>query len=340
MRDDDRSNAHDAASDGLGDRTTSSAPRAPDALGELGLPPLRRRATPSPAGVVAAPRDPDAAAWPRRCPGRPVGRGRLVVVDELLVSLLPRPGADDLHGHVAARHPPRQPDQLVGELEDVHRLAHLEREHLAAVRERGRLQHELHGLLHAHEVAGHLGVGHRHRSARGDLAEERRARPSRGCRARCRTGRRTGWSAAGEPADDVLRHPLRATHHARRPNGLVGRDQDEALGARRAAAASTTFVVPRTFVRSASCGCSSRIGTCLWAAAWKTTCGSVLAEHLEHALPIADVRQDGRGPRRRRASPAGRAGGSRRCRGARGSSGSKVADLPRDLGADRPARAR
>ena len=39
------------------------------------------------------------------------------------------------------------------------------------------------------------------------------------------------------------------------------------------AAASTTFAVPRTLVRNASCGWSSRIGTCLWAAAWNTTWG-------------------------------------------------------------------
>ncbi len=38
-------------------------------------------------------------------------------------------------------------------------------------------------------------------------------------------------------------------------------------------AASTTLRVPKTLVRAASMGWCSRTGTCLWAAAWKTTSG-------------------------------------------------------------------
>jgi hypothetical protein len=40
-----------------------------------------------------------------------------------------------------------------------------------------------------------------------------------------------------------------------------------------ATAASTTFRVPNTLVADASTGWASSTGTCLWAAAWKTTCG-------------------------------------------------------------------
>ena len=58
--------------------------------------------------------------------------------------------------------------------------------------ERAGLQHELHGLLDAHEVARHLRVGHRHRAAGRDLAAGTSGRPSRGSRARCRTGPHRG----------------------------------------------------------------------------------------------------------------------------------------------------
>ena len=42
------------------------------------------------------------------------------------------------------------------------------------VAEGGRLEHELHGLVDAHEEPGHAGVGDRDRTAGGDLAHEGR----------------------------------------------------------------------------------------------------------------------------------------------------------------------
>ena len=71
----------------------------------------------------------------------------------------------------------RQPDHALGEVEDRHRFAHVEHEHLAAragIGQRRGLQHELHGLFDRHEEAGHPAVGHGDRSAGLDLSHERR----------------------------------------------------------------------------------------------------------------------------------------------------------------------
>jgi hypothetical protein len=100
-------------------------------------------------------------------------RHRLLVGGkDLLNRLLARPGTDDGDGDVLSWNPPRQPDQPLGEVENANRLAHVQREHFPAGRQGRCLQDELDGLLDAHEVAGHLRVGHRDRTARGDLAEE------------------------------------------------------------------------------------------------------------------------------------------------------------------------
>ena len=52
------------------------------------------------------------------------------------------------------------------EVEDLHRLAHVEHEDLAAAADRAGLDHQRHGLRDRHEVARHLRVRDRHRAAR------------------------------------------------------------------------------------------------------------------------------------------------------------------------------
>ena len=68
----------------------------------------------------------------------------------------------------------READHLPREVDDRHRLAHVEEEDLALVGHRAGLEHEAHRFGDRHEVAGHLRVGDRHRAAVEDLAEERR----------------------------------------------------------------------------------------------------------------------------------------------------------------------
>ena len=108
-----------------------------------------------------------------RIDGCHVGSTDLGVVVEVLVQALAGPGADDLDLDVLVGAVAGEADHLAGELDDLHRLAHVEHEHLALVGHRAGLQHEADGFGDGHEVAGHLGVGDRDRPALDDLAEER-----------------------------------------------------------------------------------------------------------------------------------------------------------------------
>ena len=56
-------------------------------------------------------------------------------------------------------------------------------------------------------------------------------------------------------------------------------------------AASTTLRVPNTLVWAASIGWCSSTGTCLWAAAWKTTSGRIPLEDVDHRRAVVDVDQ-------------------------------------------------
>ena len=59
-----------------------------------------------------------------------VGRGALVAVEQLLVQLLARARSDDLDLDVAVGVEARELDHRARQLDDPHRLAHVEHEHL------------------------------------------------------------------------------------------------------------------------------------------------------------------------------------------------------------------
>ena len=90
-------------------------------------------------------------------------------------------------------------------------------------------------------------------------------------------------------------------------------------------AMSATVRVTSALLRTASSGFASMSGTCLYAAAWKTTAGPVLLEDLAHLRRVAGVGEH-RGsrveaPARRRARARSRRAPARRCRRARAASG-------------------
>src|SRR6185437_14402292 len=58
---------------------------------------------------------------------------RLVGVEQFLLQLLARPEADERDLDVLARLPPGEADHLAGEVDDLHRVAHIEHEELAAL---------------------------------------------------------------------------------------------------------------------------------------------------------------------------------------------------------------
>ena len=88
--------------------------------------------------------------------------------------------------------------------------------------------------------------------------------------------------------------------------------------------ALSTLSDPNTLVRIASHAKSSSIGTCLCAAAWKTTSGRASPEDLVDDGRVADVGQRELGMARR-AVAARRGGGSRRDRGCTRAAGSNSA---------------
>ncbi len=193
----------------------------------------------------------------------------LRVVVQVLVQALAGAGSDDLDLDVLVGTVAGEADHLAGELDDLHRLAHVELEHLALVGHRTGLEHEAHGFGDGHEVARHLGIGDRDRSALDDLAEERRhdaaAAAEHVAEAHCREGQQV---LVAHREDRELGDPLARAHDRARVDGLVGRDVHEpaAGGRRRPARASTCRArwsprPPTGATRGSARACGRRRGT-------------------------------------------------------------------------------
>ncbi len=127
----------------------------------------------------------------------------------------------------------RQPDHQPRQIDDLHRLAHVEHEDVAAFPHQPRLQHELRGFGNGHEVAHDLRVGHGDRPAGGDL--RRKARHHAAARSQHiaeahRAAMRFGV-LRGVRLQRQLGQPLARAHHIGRVHRLVGGDEHEALRA-------------------------------------------------------------------------------------------------------------
>ena len=173
---------------------------------------------------------------------------------------------------------------LLGQVDDLDRLAHVEQEDLAALAHGGGLEHELDGLGDGHEVARHLRVRDGDGPAGGDLLLEDR------------DDRAGGAEHVAEPdglelgrASVRLRSWMYISAMRLEPPmmlvGLTALSVEIMTNSSTPywSAASATSAVPRTLFLMASPGLSSISGTCLWAAAWITTCGLVSAEDGFHA---------------------------------------------------------
>ena len=150
---------------------------------------------------------------------------RAQLLDQLLAPSRPVDADRDLGADGVAR----EPDHALGEVADVDRLAHLEHEHLAALDEHRRLQHELHRLVHAHEEPRHAGVRDGDRTTGRDLARERRDDAAAAPEHVAEPHRAEPGALGRTGEDDLLARPLRRAHHARGPHRLVGRDEHEPL---------------------------------------------------------------------------------------------------------------
>ena len=181
-------------------------------------------------------------------------------------------------------------------------------------RQGGGLQDELHRLRDAHEEAGHPGVRDRHRAAGLDLADEGRddaaARAQHVAEA---DGAEVRAGAAGAQ-HELLPDGLGRAHHAARAHGLVGRDEDEALGAGHLRGVDEVLRAPDVGLhRLARVVLQQR--DVLVRGGVEHDLRAVHGEHAVHQAALADVAEDLHGvavPR----SPPCRAGGSRRGRAA------------------------
>src|SRR5437588_8832932 len=141
---------------------------------------------------------------------------------------------DDLD--VRTRTQPARANQSLGEADDLHRLAHVQHVDVARLGHGQGLDHERHRFADGHHVARHLGVGDGDRAAQLDLALERGHHAAAAADHVAKPHRPARHLAA--PAQDhLLAQTLGASHHGVTRHGFVGRDEDEALHARRLRAA-------------------------------------------------------------------------------------------------------
>ena len=147
---------------------------------------------------------------------------------QLLPLLLARPQANEMDRHVGQPGVHGQAPQPVRQIEDAHRLAHVEPEHLAHPALPIRLQHEGHRLSRGHEVAGRERIRHLHRLAAPDPIDHHfdDAAAARQHVAEAHDHRARVRPAAGE--DGELGQALARAHDAAGIGRLVGRDQQEA----------------------------------------------------------------------------------------------------------------
>ncbi len=162
-------------------------------------------------------------ALPPHRPVDPPRRRRLQLLargEELLVQLLAGPRLGELDRDVRLGLVAGEPDHVVGEVDDLHRLAHVEDEDLAlAGADVAGSDHQLHRLGDRHEVARHLRVGDGDRAAALDLAAEDRHDAAGG-------GEDVAEADRGEARLRVLRRrrPRRSTRPSpsRRPSPSAG----------------------------------------------------------------------------------------------------------------------
>ena len=96
---------------------------------------------------------------------------------------------------------------------------------------RDRLEYEVDGLLHGHEVALHIRIRHRHRSAMGDLFLKQRDHGAGGPQHVAEPNDAEAGRGACEFERLAIKFgcPLCRPHDARRIDGLVRRDEQEGL---------------------------------------------------------------------------------------------------------------
>src|SRR5690606_5610333 len=83
-----------------------------------------------------------------------------------------RSQSGDFNGDIDLRLESAEQDQVARQVDDLHRLAHVQDVDVSIFTQSAGLQHKLNGLRNGHEVAGDVGMGNRNRSTTLDLTLE------------------------------------------------------------------------------------------------------------------------------------------------------------------------
>ncbi len=145
-----------------------------------------------------------------------------LVHQDLLVELLAGAQSGELDLDIPVRDEAGQLDEVLGEVKDLDRVAHVEHEDIAAVAHGCRLDDKAHSLRDRHEIAHNVRVRHRDGTARQNLIlEQRNDRTVRteDIAEAHRHKFRLGFLA--ERLHDHLAQTLRRTHDVRRVDSLV-----------------------------------------------------------------------------------------------------------------------
>ena len=154
----------------------------------------------------------------------------LLVHHQLLVELLARAQAHDLDLHIHARLVTVKADELLGQIHDLDRLAHVQHIDAAALGQRARLQHQLGRLGNGHKVALDVGVSQGDGAALLDLSLEQRDHTAVAAQHVAKADRHAlHVGVARKGLDEHLTDPLGAAHHAGGIDRLVGGKLDEPL---------------------------------------------------------------------------------------------------------------
>ena len=189
----------------------------------------------------------------------------------------------------------RELDHVAREIDDAHRLAHVEHEDLAAASLQPRLQQQLRRFRQRHEVARDLRMRDGDRAAARDLLAKARDHAARAAEHVAEAHEHELRPRALQALAHHLREALGRAHHVGRIDRLVRRHENELLDASprppraRARRCRTRCCAPpatRWSPPSAARACRR--------AAWKMTLGLLAREHVVDERGVLDVADHGR----------------------------------------------
>src|SRR6185369_1934532 len=131
---------------------------------------------------------------------------------EFLEQLFSGPQAHKIDPDVTVWFEAGEPDEVANQVQDPHRLTHVQNKDFSAFTHAGSLQHQLHRFRDGHEVAPCVGIGNRHRAAGGNLLFEQRQGTAVAAQYVTEPHRHETGAAVLQSLHDQFGNPLGHTH--------------------------------------------------------------------------------------------------------------------------------